>query len=89
MVIKNTTPISGILSKLLKDTLTAPQIKDIAKEYDVHYNTIINIRDRKKKEPDKFILRSMINKAITNQTQQIISSAELITLLRKELENIL
>jgi hypothetical protein len=89
MTIKSNNTISGLLSRLLKNTLTTSQIKTIAKEYDVHYNTIVNIRDPKKKAPDKSILKAMINEAITNQTQQIINSAEFIALLQKELEKVI
>jgi transposase len=56
MAISYPKPISSLLSKLLKDTLTTLQIRTIADKYHVHYNTIINIRDRRKKDPNKQIL---------------------------------
>lgn len=88
MAINSRTPISGLLSKLLKDTLTASQIRAIAREYNVHYNTIVNIRDRRKKDPNKQILKDMIRMAISHQKQTIENSKMFLQQLEKELEKL-
>ncbi|PKV51726.1 hypothetical protein ATE84_3824 [Aquimarina sp. MAR_2010_214] len=89
MAINSRTPISSLLSKLLKDTLTTSQIQDIANKYHVHYNTIINIRDRRKKDPNKQILKEMIRMAISHQKQTIETSKVLLDQLEKELEKLM
>ncbi|MBG6131779.1 ribonucleotide reductase beta subunit family protein with ferritin-like domain [Aquimarina sp. EL_43] len=89
MAISSRTPISGLLSKLLKDTLTASQIRAIAKEHNVHYNTIVNIRDRRKKDPNKQILKDMIRMAISHQKQTIENSKVFLQQLEKELERLM
>ncbi len=88
MVMKDRNPISSLLSRLLKKSLTTEELQIIATQYNVHYNTIINIRDRRKKNPDKSILKSMIKIAISVQEKQIKDKTELIILLEQELEKI-
>ncbi|TSE10345.1 hypothetical protein [Aquimarina algiphila] len=85
---KDRNPISSLLSRLLKKSLTTEELQIIATQYNVHYNTIINIRDRRKKNPDKSILKSMIKIAISVQEKQIKDKTELIILLEQELEKI-
>jgi hypothetical protein len=89
MAIDDYNPISGLLSQLLKKSLTTPQLQTIAKKYDVHYNTIINIRDRRKKAPEKAILEDMIKMAIRTQKKQVKSSGEFLILLKEELEKLM
>ncbi|WP_062053759.1 hypothetical protein [Aquimarina longa] len=84
MASDNNNPISSVLSTLLKESLSTSQLRAIAKKYDVHYNTIINIRDRKKKSPDKTILKEMIETAINTQKDQIKKGKNLLMLLQKE-----
>ncbi|MBL0684325.1 hypothetical protein [Aquimarina mytili] len=60
----------------------------IADEFNVHYNTIINIRDRRKKSPDKMILENMIKLSILSQKKSIEEGKELILLLEQELEKL-
>jgi hypothetical protein len=89
MAIDDYNPISGLLSQLLKKSLTTIQLQTIAKKYDVHYNTIINIRDRRKKAPEKAILKDMIKMAIHTQKKQVKSSGEFLILLKEELEKLM
>ncbi|WP_103867583.1 MULTISPECIES: hypothetical protein [Aquimarina] len=88
MAINDHQPISAFLSGLLKKSLTTLQAQHIADKYKVHYNTIINIRDRRKKAPDKLILKDMIKMAIINQKSKIKTSNDLITFLEIELKKI-
>ncbi len=81
----NRSPISSQLSSLLKESLTIVQIKTIARKYDVHYNTIINIRDRRKKAPNKEIQKDMINMAIETQKNRIRNGKEFLERLNEEL----
>ena len=88
MPINDHNPISGSLSKLLKESLKTSEIELIAEKYNVHYNTIVNIRDRRKKAPARAILRDMIEKAIKNQEKEIKRISNLLDDLHKELEKI-
>ncbi|TPN83858.1 hypothetical protein [Aquimarina algicola] len=88
MSINNRKPISGLLSNLLKKSLTRADLMAIAEKFDVHHNTIINIRDRKKKEPDKSIVKDMIKTSIRVQKNKIKTSTALITQLEDELKKI-
>lgn len=89
MALQNHHAISSLLSSLLKKSLTTLEIRVIANKYNVHYNTIINIRDRRKKAPNRNILEDMIRIAITNQKQNIENSKELLNKLQKELEKLI
>ena len=75
-------PIDSLLSSILKKSLTTVDIHAIANKYNVHYNTIINIRDRRKKSPNKNVLNDMIRMAIKNQKQNIANSKELLNQLQ-------
>ncbi|WP_438712684.1 hypothetical protein ACSTS3_10730 [Aquimarina muelleri] len=86
MVSEDFYPISGLLSKLLKKSLTMSELQNIANKYGVHYNTITNIRDRRKKTPSKDILKDMIEMAIQNQERSIKNSKVVLTKLQKQLE---
>ncbi|WP_074408139.1 hypothetical protein [Aquimarina megaterium] len=86
---KGCRPISSLLSKLLKKSLATSEIRAIADKYHVHYNTIINIRDRRKKDPNKQILKDMIRMAISHQKQTIENSKMFLQQLEKELERLM
>lgn len=88
MALEGYHPIGSLLSSLLKKSLTTVDIYAVANKYNVHYNTIINIRDRRKKAPNKNILSDMIRMAISNQKQNIKNSKELLYLLEEELEKL-
>ncbi len=86
MTIDNRKPISSSLSKLFKESLSTVQLQQLANKFNVHYNTIINIRDRRKKSPDKDILEHMIALSILSQKKIIIESEEFINMLEQERE---
>ena len=88
MSLKDYHPISNLLSRLLKKSLNTFDIQAIADKYNVHYNTIINIRDRRKKSPNKNVLNDLIRMAIKNQKQNIENSKELLNQLQKELKKL-
>ncbi len=88
MAIHNHKPISHSLSVVLKKSLTTLQIRLIADRYGVHYNTIINIRDRRKKSPDNMIVRHMIKMSILTQNKSIKEREKCVTLLKQELEKL-
>ncbi|GAA4276278.1 hypothetical protein GCM10022259_10020 [Aquimarina mytili] len=88
MAMNDRKPISSLLSTLFKKSLSTIQLQMIADEFNVHYNTIINIRDRRKKSPDKMILENMIKLSILSQKKSIEEGKELILLLEQELEKL-
>ena len=89
MTLGDRKPISGLLSQLLKKSLTTLQLESLAKKYNVHYNTIINIRDRRKKAPQKRILKDMIKMAINTHKNRIKSSEEYLNHLNEELKKLI
>ncbi len=85
---ENRKTISRSLSSLLKKSLNTIEIQSIADKFGVHYNTIINIRDRRKKEPDIIIIKYMIKKSIWAQENRIKDNEERIKFLKQELEKL-
>jgi hypothetical protein len=86
MGIDNQKAIHSHLSKLLKKSLATSELKLIAEKFDVHYNTIINIRDRRKKSPNERIVKHMIKMSISSLRKSIKENMETIVLLEQELE---